>query len=777
MRLRSLVGAIIYTFWMLVSIALWLVAISSLLMAFAPEMSGWVSGGIAAFFAWLASKAWPSSRTTETEPSQSYEFEFQHESPNTEKRRQAKSTVKWTPEGTAVQIGDFSSPDGMVYVGADGTGKEWRSTIDPSDNVAKYNPDINGDTMHYWPCFANLDPRARLAFLSWLSNGRTSEIGIGHVFIFFYGLERRLFHDESYEEASAIRSEVVRLLSLYGDNRSFAQYAQRLIDTLDGLSAIKSDQPAVLPDIKAPPEDYEFPLSVRVQIGRKLLETNVLDGSWVFLWHANDPDTRFRVPAQRAFSLYKALFMLRFREKYPQGMKIKLPKKKIQMQYHPASNDFSAQFSVDLPDVVNLRKPWNDADAIAEACQEELAKYSRFIGKNPKLRTAPRALALLPSDLASLIKTPATEAIKSWLAEKIPQNMGFVSAQELIKITQMEIGNGNHISIPVMRQVSVTLANYGFGVEPDPNISKATPKTEEDVVVFRLPDDRSASFDHAYNFAVLFATLSVSVAQADGEIHPDEFRLISQKIMNNPNLTDYERVRLSARTIWMAKIPPSAAKLRKALTKLPDAQRALLADVAVKVALADGVVVPDEVRLLEKTFEVLGFDKKKAYSALHGTAAKTQNFNSAESPVSVRPEMRSVDFSIPNPEAQPFPSKFTLDDDALSRIRAETETVSSVLSDVFEIDQPMEPPVEETDNGSTDISSGLDKRHSALLEALLGKNYWSVMDFDTLCASFELLSAGALETINEWSYEVYDEPILDDHEGINVDKSLLKEMT
>ena len=51
------------------------------------------------------------------------------------------------------------------------------------------------------------------------------------------------------------------------------------------------------------------------------------------------------------------------------------------------------------------------------------------------------------------------------------------------------------------------------------------------------------------------------------------------------------------------------------------------------------------------------------------------------------------------------------------------------------------------------------------------------MDFDTLCASFELLSAGALETINEWSYEVYDEPILDDHEGINVDKSLLKEMT
>jgi hypothetical protein len=46
--------------------------------------------------------------------------------------------------------------------------------------------------MPYWPSYGDISPAARRAFLDWLSTGRQdSTYGIGHVFIFFYGLEHR----------------------------------------------------------------------------------------------------------------------------------------------------------------------------------------------------------------------------------------------------------------------------------------------------------------------------------------------------------------------------------------------------------------------------------------------------------------------------------------------------------------------------------------------------------------------------------------------------------
>ncbi len=47
--------------------------------------------------------------------------------------------------------------------------------------------------MYYWPHYAQISPEARLAQLQWQSTGRRDpRFGIGHVFIFFYGLEHRV---------------------------------------------------------------------------------------------------------------------------------------------------------------------------------------------------------------------------------------------------------------------------------------------------------------------------------------------------------------------------------------------------------------------------------------------------------------------------------------------------------------------------------------------------------------------------------------------------------
>ena len=50
--------------------------------------------------------------------------------------------------------------------------------------------------MGHWPSYNCLDKRARAAYLTWLIEGRRNESAyIGYVFLFFYGLERRLLVD------------------------------------------------------------------------------------------------------------------------------------------------------------------------------------------------------------------------------------------------------------------------------------------------------------------------------------------------------------------------------------------------------------------------------------------------------------------------------------------------------------------------------------------------------------------------------------------------------
>ena len=63
---------------------------------------------------------------------------------------------------------------------------------------------------------------------------------------------------------------------------------------------------------------------------------------------------------------------------------------------------------------------------------------------------------------------------------------------------------------------------------------------------------------------------------------------------------------------------------------------------------------------------------------------------------------------------------------------------------------------------------GLDQKHAELVGTLLEQKHWTEQDFEQLCARHALLAAGALETVNEWAFEAYEEPLLDEYEGYEI---------
>ena len=178
------------------------------------------------------------------------------------------------PAGQAAHAGGYTIHGGLVYAGsglaAEKGGMPEPALIDPRLPVDTRNPDYAGTKMGYWPSYASIPPDCRAAYLHWLLDGRRAPVAyIGYVFLYFYGLERRLLVDSQWSPAAraehpALVREVERLLRIYGANGSFSGYASDLLRFLSlggGLRRYLSPPPEQQ-------EGWELPFELRLGLGQ-----------------------------------------------------------------------------------------------------------------------------------------------------------------------------------------------------------------------------------------------------------------------------------------------------------------------------------------------------------------------------------------------------------------------------------------------------------------------------------------------------------------------------
>ncbi|MFA9518644.1 TerB N-terminal domain-containing protein [Halopenitus sp. H-Gu1] len=237
-----------------------------------------------------------------------------------------QSSEAWVPPGEGVSINGYEVPDGMVYVGTDlnsvdGFHGTDACLIDPSLDVDASKSDPEGTRMSYWPSYSSIDPGCRATYLEWLANGRRDpDIDIGYVFLFFYGIERRVLFDAQH--SSQVRSEIPRilaeveeLLEVYGEESSFPGYATRF------LNAVRAKyDPESLSTVQYTSRRREIPLGVRVEIGRQIAEEGSLDSEVAFEWFERSPDTYLRTPGQRCEAEFKSLFFAKYEERFEEGL-------------------------------------------------------------------------------------------------------------------------------------------------------------------------------------------------------------------------------------------------------------------------------------------------------------------------------------------------------------------------------------------------------------------------------------------------------------------------
>lgn len=688
----------------------------------------------------------------------------------------------WIPLGRNVDVAGYSLPGG-VYVGrslpALARGDVEPALINPQLKVDRNRPDIAGQSMDYWPSYTRISAQARAAYLSWLAAGRPGGAALGYVFLWFYGVERRILVDLTQSQAAAAEApaligEVERLLSLYGDNHSFRGYASNF------LGAARLIVGSADPDSITPPKQragWDFPVDVKLGLGNLVADGKPLPPEWALAWVVCHPEVRLRTPATRCVEEFAKLFAIRYRQHFGDGLKVRPNKTRLQVDYYPASASFGGSVSLsvgELPDVTRLSAPLTKLLPIAEAATADLDSYSRHLGRGGDPDSL-AAQALLPAALVD--SGPARDLLDALTARLDGQQSATIDAAGLVdawpsstpgKLTKKEATG-----------LADLLASAGIGIEPDVRFSGANLSKVQHAVLFRLPAGGDHALTDRFTAATVLLHVAAAVATANGTVTDEEERHLEEHLESSLRLDELEQRRLRAHLQWLLTERPTLAGMKKRLEVLNDAQRRQLGQFLIGVAGADGHVDRDELKVLGKLYPMLGLDPDSLYTDVHALTA------AGDAPVTVMDAEASIDHAIPPPpqrQADPAAAGVILAADKVNAIMAETAAVAAALGTVFEDPVAAEAANEEVDESPTAETAadgriaGLDEAHSTLLVRLAERPMWPRAEFDEFARRLGLMPAGAVETINEASFAACDEPMLEGEDPIEVNTYAAEEL-
>ena len=662
---------------------------------------------------------------------------------------------RWIPLTENVTVAGTLLTGGGFYFGRSSESEYAAepSLIDPKLNVARQG-DFTLSQTDYWPSYTRISASARRAYLSWLSTGRNhSECDIGFVFLYFYGLERRVIVDGSKKpelrsEWPGIANEVRRLLSIYGEGSgSFGRYAGGLLAWIE-LSLVKDRlYEAPIPDF---PKTYELPSYLRLALGQTAVDRVPVPAALALAWTKMSPNIYLRTPATRCPTEFSALFAMRYHEAFGTGLVLPKNKTKLKVVYQPASFGLREASGLvksfgDVSDVTVLTAPLKKLQDFVNQCTDELSSYSRALGKDADAATKLDGLVHLP---AALWPQDARQAV-----DGLVQGMcGDRSTMTLDDLLNTLGGTGQPLTRDKATAVATSLEAFRIGLEPNVICGAKLPSGQSPIVLFKLPSDVTPRAESSsYQLAVLTLQLASAVARADGVFSDAEINHLRDEIAAWTHLAPHESMRLHAHLDWLKVTPISVSSLKVKFEPFPASTREAIASSMATLTQADGVVSPDEIKFLEKVYKALGVDAKRVYSDVH--AADTTGSRKRET----------------------SNAGFALDHDRIATLQRDTDKVAALLADIFKGD-PVEEVASKDPELSPEIESpepagsflGLDEAHSALVRLLLSRPSWSRSELEDAASDLGLMLDGALERINEASFDANDLPLTEGDDPLEV---------
>nr|WP_282597306.1 tellurite resistance TerB C-terminal domain-containing protein [Vibrio crassostreae] len=242
------------------------------------------------------------------------------------------------------------------------------------------------------------------------------------------------------------------------------------------------------------------------------------------------------------------------------------------------------------------------------------------------------------------------------------------------------------------------------------------------------------------------------VATIDGRVDDSEMLVLKRLIDRDDSLSLGEKTSLHAYLKWRLNSPANMAGLKARIESLNDDEIEFVKKIIVSIALADGSVDVSEIRQLEKLYTAIGLDKSQVSSDIHKLTSS------------------SVDKSKNDTSTNAEHNSFSIDKAVLAIHENDTKNAKSMLESIFVEEEPV---IEVEVQGNSD---GLDDAHKAVYNIMVTKDQWSRNEVQSIFSEHKLMIDGAIETINDWSFDMVDAPVLEQDDDIFIDLEIVEEL-
>jgi tellurite resistance protein len=640
----------------------------------------------------------------------------------------------------------------------------------------------------YWPSYVGATIDQRAAYLDWMAGRRIDpNVSIGYPFIFFAGLERRSLV-ECEDELLCVQ-EVRRLLEIYGENRSFRGYSAdfqsfvgfRLLETMTEEQVRAWYDPLIAEAASARKALLawycERSIGLPADLALTLSETNELARGGVVL--------------DRSRHEFEALFCLRYRESFGDGLLLKAAKSRLVVEYRSASlaiPEAKRKASYALANVLGKPAQFNKIVELWNSCIEDLRSLTRKRAKVTDQALNAETWSALPAELRETVDHPDLDRWNKLVANS-PRSRGvhLTTAGALASLAgtaQKEKLTPKHFTT-----LAAQAQLFDLAIEPDARITGKGIAWEAPVAIWR--QEASTEVDPKLYFAVSnLLILLLTVAMADDVLDEREVAVITELVENGFSLDPAMRQRVEAVRELSLRTPSKANQIAKKIQEIHSRQDVLrTANLLVEVAGADGVVSASEREVLNSLFRNLGLASRDLESALLKSQAKIAGDDLVEVGSTTTHERGEAIPRPPTTLANEKAQEPTLDFVRIAKLQQETREIAHVLAAILDNDseedqsEAVQSGLHRSETPSMPKSSAvnpalitLDLRYHGILTRLVEKSAWPMPEIHALAKEHHLMPVGVAETLNCWSEDEFDDSLIEEGESWILNASIVERL-
>ena len=670
---------------------------------------------------------------------------------------QAEKGQGWVPKGTVVDIAG-KLVRGLVYVGKPplvkttfGEKQRCEAYIDTSLPISDISNQTMNSTSNSYATYSTLNPMERNKYLDWLVAGKTREhFDPRFTKIYFLGLERRLLADNPTTQDVA---DILMELTMLSDN--FRIHNLQFIKELQDYYYFTTN---IAPYYeKAIKSDFVTdPMVTKVEGSLKALNDELLGYQYFYCYlvhsdHEEIENVRLKYPLD-----FELMFKSVFEKKFPSGLPNYCEEEPMYREYQSISNEISCEDYLrfnghNLPSYLCLDFYNTFVYPTGRKIANKLSREKRQKQKSQNRTTQTNFIGSNYIRLPNSNPKHQNQVIKKW-KERILKKKSEVSVYDVLKFTSTSEPQGEFTKQQWERAVNKFL-HSGFVLVPEQSLFMDYANFDDSITLIELDLKNNEWKKSSKNYfsVLLSVALGFLIFSKDGSLTKKQQSTIEMLINKSHGLKPSEKKRLSHNFQRMLKSPP----FPKFVSRLGHYKKLINPNVVrpflVKCASMSYLNNAKTVSLMESIYKRIGIDTALVYSDLHEEESTSQHPENRKK----QREIRELDF------------------DKIKRIRNETEQVSEVLGGIFNEQQELVT----SDNSNLVGKIGLDYKHEMLVRILIEKPNWTVSEFDQFAKQQGLFPAGALESINEWAFEKFDGPLIDNHEGYQIEADIVEKLS